>query len=125
MEALTPITQLVARRNPEVNVHHMHDPAQDRPVLEGMAYLRLKRQRLGRIFERFLEERLAPGGTVLVVACRRTWPCHTPGRQMSMSGWRSPGLGNSGDASNGGDHLTKGPGRYAVRYRRRNRLSGE
>ena len=81
METLAPITRLVARRNPEVSVYHMHDPAQDRPMLEGMAYLRLKRQRLGRIFERFLEERLAPGGTVLVVACRRTWPCHTIGER--------------------------------------------
>jgi hypothetical protein len=73
MEALAPTTRLVAQRNPDVSVYHMHDPAQDRPMVEGMAYLRLKRHRLGRAFERFLEERLAPGGTVLVVESTRTW----------------------------------------------------
>jgi hypothetical protein len=73
MEALAPTTRLVAERNPEVAVHHMHDPAQDRPMLEGMAYLRLKRRVLGRTSERFLEERLKPGGTILQVECSRTW----------------------------------------------------
>jgi hypothetical protein len=73
MEALAPTARLIAQRNPEVAVHHMHDPAQDRPMLEGMAYLRLKRRILGRTWERFLEERLAPGGTILVVECARTW----------------------------------------------------
>ena len=73
MEGLAPTVAAVARRNPEVSVYHMHDPAQDRPMLEGMAYLRLKRRVLGRTFERFLEERLAPGGTILVVEVARTW----------------------------------------------------
>jgi hypothetical protein len=71
--ARAPTTRLVAQRNPEVAVYHMHDPAQDRPMLEGMAYLRLKRRTLGRTWERFLEERLLPGGTVLAVECSRTW----------------------------------------------------
>jgi hypothetical protein len=48
MDALAPTARLVAARNPEVAVHHMHDPAQDRPMLEGMVYLRLKRRILGR-----------------------------------------------------------------------------
>jgi hypothetical protein len=81
MEALAPTVRLVARQNPEVVVYHMHDPAQDRPMLEGMAYLRLKRQRLGRSYERFLESRLAPGGTVLVVESSRTWRSFTLGER--------------------------------------------
>ena len=81
MEALAPIARAVARRNPEVMVYHMHDPAQDRPMLEGMAYLRLKRQRLGRVFERFLEERLAPGGTIISLECRRTWRSRSVGER--------------------------------------------
>jgi hypothetical protein len=79
MEALAPTTRMVSRNNPEVSVYHMHDPAQDRPMLEGMAYLRLKRRRLGRTFERFLEERLAPRGTILLLENSRTWRCHTVG----------------------------------------------
>jgi hypothetical protein len=73
MEALAPTVAAVAARNPEVSVYQMHDPAQDRPMLEGMAYLRLKRRVLGRTFERFIEERLAPGGTLLVMEVARTW----------------------------------------------------
>ncbi|WP_219419173.1 hypothetical protein [Pseudonocardia nigra] len=81
MQALAPTTRLVAHRNPEVAVYHMHDPAQDRPMLEGMAYLRLKRLTLGRTFERFLAERLAPGGTILVVEATRTWRSHAVGER--------------------------------------------
>jgi hypothetical protein len=81
MEALAPTTRLVAHRNPEVSVYHMHDPAQDRPMLEGMTYLRLKRHSLGRTFERFLEERLAPGGTVLLVEVTRRWRSRAVGER--------------------------------------------
>ncbi|WP_219420403.1 hypothetical protein [Pseudonocardia nigra] len=81
MEALAPTTRLVARRNPEVAVYHMHDPAQDRPMLEGMAYLRLKRRTLGRTLERFLAERLAPGGTILVVESTCTWRSRAVGER--------------------------------------------
>jgi hypothetical protein len=81
MEALAPTTRLVALHNPEVAVYHMHDPAQDRPMLEGMAYLRLKRRRLGRVFERFLAERLAPGGTILLVESAHTWRSRAVGQR--------------------------------------------
>ena len=73
MHALTPTTALIARNNPEASVYHMHDPAQDRPMLEAMAYMRLKRRRLGREYERFLEERLAPGATVIQLESTREW----------------------------------------------------
>jgi hypothetical protein len=33
--------------NPDVQVHHLHDPVQDRLMLEQMTYLRLKRLRFG------------------------------------------------------------------------------
>jgi hypothetical protein len=60
--------------NPEVQVHHMHDPVQDRLMLEQMTYFRLKRLRLGPTYERFLRESVAPGGTLLLVDCRQRWP---------------------------------------------------
>jgi hypothetical protein len=60
--------------NPEVQVHHMHDPVQDRLMLEQMIYFRLKRLRLGPTYERFLRESVAPGGTLLLVDCRQRWP---------------------------------------------------
>lgn len=73
MAALAPTVGQVAHHNPGVAVYHMHDPAQHRPILEAVAYLRLKRLRLGRAYERFLAERLAPGGTILQVECTRQW----------------------------------------------------
>jgi hypothetical protein len=60
--------------NPEVQVHHMHDPVQDRLMLEQMIYFRLKRLRLGRAYERFLRDTVEPGGTLLLLDCRRRWP---------------------------------------------------
>lgn len=61
--------------NPELQLHHMHDPNQDRLMIQRMAYFRVKRRRLGETYERFLEERLEPEGTIVLVDCRRTWPC--------------------------------------------------
>lgn len=81
MEALAPTTRLVAERNQRLAVYHMHDPAQDRPMLEAMAYLRLKRLSLGRPFEHFLEERLMPGGTILQVECSRDWRSRSVGER--------------------------------------------
>lgn len=60
--------------NPEVQVHHMHDPVQDRLMLEQMTYFRLKRLRLGPAYERVLRDAVEPGGTLLLLNCRRRWP---------------------------------------------------
>ncbi|MEV8312200.1 hypothetical protein AB0P36_34095 [Streptomyces flavidovirens] len=34
LEALAPSARMVAANNPDLTVHHMHDPAQDRPMLQ-------------------------------------------------------------------------------------------
>jgi hypothetical protein len=81
MHALAPTTRVISRNNPDVAVYHMHDPAQDRPMLEAMAYMRLKRLRLGREYERFLEERLAPGGTIIQFECTRDWRSRAVGER--------------------------------------------
>lgn len=62
------------RNNPDLQLHHMQDASQDRLMLSGMAYFRVKRRRLGETFERYLEETLPPGGTIFLVECRRSWP---------------------------------------------------
>ncbi|MFD6953210.1 hypothetical protein A6A08_20330 [Nocardiopsis sp. TSRI0078] len=73
MEALTPLAGKVAQNNPELSVYQMHDPAQDRPMLENMAYLRLKWRHLSHAYERFIEERLAPDAPVIQLECTRDW----------------------------------------------------
>lgn len=65
--------------NPELQLHHMHDPNQDRLMIRRMTYFRVKRRTLGAAYRRFLEERLEPGGTIFVVDCRARWPVHRVG----------------------------------------------
>src|SRR2546423_7577477 len=55
--------------NPDLVLHQMHDPNQDRLTLRRVAYFRVKRTRLGAAYERFLTQTLTPGGVVLLVEC--------------------------------------------------------
>lgn len=60
--------------NPELQLHHMHDPNQDRLSLQHMTYFRPKIHRLPAAYRRFLLERVRPGGVVLVADCTLRWP---------------------------------------------------
>jgi len=60
--------------NPDVQLHHMNDPVQDRLMIQRMAYFRVKRRRLGRAYENFLLRSLQPGGIIFVMDCRLKWP---------------------------------------------------
>lgn len=59
---------------PELALHHMHDPNQDRLMVRYMTYFRVKRRRLGETYEAFLEDVLEPGGTIFVLDCGCSWP---------------------------------------------------
>jgi hypothetical protein len=59
--------------NPELSLHHMVDPSQDRLMSREALYFRTKRLRLGRAFETFITEHLAPGGTLLTLECGLSW----------------------------------------------------
>lgn len=61
-------------RNPDVDLHHMHDANQDALSSSQMAYFRVKWRALPTAYERFLQDRLEPGGPVIVVHDRSTWP---------------------------------------------------
>lgn len=60
--------------NPHLQLHHMHDPNQDRLMVQHMTYFRVKMRRLGAAYERFLAERLPRGATLFVVDCQLKWP---------------------------------------------------
>jgi hypothetical protein len=60
--------------NPELELHHMFDPNQDRLMARRMAYFRVKRLKLGKTYARFLEENLSEGATLFVAECRLKWP---------------------------------------------------
>lgn len=59
--------------NDDIQLHHMHDAAQDRLMVRNLTYFRVKRRTLGAAYERFLCERLAPGGTIIVPDCGLQW----------------------------------------------------
>lgn len=60
--------------NPELILHHAHDPDHDRLMVRRMAYFRIKRRALGATYTRFLQEKLRSGATVYVVDCGLKWP---------------------------------------------------
>lgn len=60
--------------NPDLQLHHMYDPSQDRLTMRGMNYFRVKYLRLSAAYKRFIEKNLTRGGTIFLVECHRTWP---------------------------------------------------
>lgn len=68
-----PGKELLAR-NPDFQLHQLHDPNQDRLMVRHMLYFRLKWRVLPEPYRDFLERSLVPGGTILLVACRQSWP---------------------------------------------------
>jgi short-subunit dehydrogenase len=60
--------------NPDVQLHHMHDPNQDRLMLGYITYFRWKYRRLPQAYRDFITRSLEPDGTVIIVDCERRWP---------------------------------------------------
>ena len=65
--------RLLLKANPDIQLHHMHDPVQDRLMIQRMTYFRVKRLRLGPAYESFIEKSLEPGGTIFLVECDLKW----------------------------------------------------
>lgn len=61
-------------RNPGLQLHHMHDPVQDRLMVQRMSYFRFKRRVLGEAYERFIADWLEPGGLIILTECTLAWP---------------------------------------------------
>jgi hypothetical protein len=74
LEAFRRPAEVLLSRNPDLQLHHMHDSNQDRLMIQTMGYFRVKRTRLGPAWEWFLEKNLTPGGIILIVECGLTWP---------------------------------------------------
>ena len=69
-----PVAEALLASNPDLIVHHMSDPTNDRLTLARFSYFRVKRTALGKAYEQFLAEQVAPGGTVYVLDCSHRWP---------------------------------------------------
>src|SRR5918995_2925327 len=63
-QSIAPARRLL-EANPDLAVYQLHDPVNDRPVLNHAAYFRVKRRTLGDAYREFLDRTLATGGTLL------------------------------------------------------------
>lgn len=66
--------RILLDNNPELILHHAHDPDHDRLMVRRMAYFRVKRRVLGETYSRYLEDKLRSGATVYIVDCDLKWP---------------------------------------------------
>ncbi|MEW5894203.1 MAG: hypothetical protein AB1650_00350 [Candidatus Omnitrophota bacterium] len=60
--------------NPDLQTTQMHDPVQDRLMIQKMGYFRIKKMRLGKIYEKFILENLKMPAVFMTVECRLLWP---------------------------------------------------
>ena len=74
MQAMMPAGRALLEANPDLALHHMHDPVQDRLMIARMTYFRVKFLRLPGPYRAFLDSCLAPGSTVVPVDCTLSWP---------------------------------------------------
>lgn len=72
-QAMEPARKLLDA-NPNLQLHHMQDPVQDRLMLRLMTYFRVKRLSLGPAYEMFIRGNLRPGGTIFLMECEQRWP---------------------------------------------------
>ena len=57
--------------HPDIAVHHMQDPVQDRLMLHSMGYYRLKHRRLPASYRDALARWLPRGATLYIVNCTK------------------------------------------------------
>src|SRR5690606_28133124 len=60
--------------NPSLQLHHMMDPNQDRPMLKKTSYFRVKQLRLTEAYKKFILQNLNKDGTLYIVNCRKKVP---------------------------------------------------
>lgn len=117
LDTLRPAGEVFLRANPGMALHHMHDANQDRLMIAGMSYFRVKWRALPEAYRRFIAERLAPGGTVVVVDCGQRWPITTAGdRYVFQHG--AIGGATAEEFRFGGPRVAGYLARYGSPYRR-------
>ncbi len=106
MEWGKPIAEAIHAKNPELSMHQMHDPVQDRLMVRKMGYFRMKRRTLGNVYERFIQKNLIPGGSLFLCECNYRW------NKTKVSDFHYFQVGGLGDVSdqeylNGSDRVKK------------------
>ena len=68
------VAPALLERNPDITLHHMHDPLQDELMSRWMSYFRVKWRALPTAYTDLVRNRLRPGGQVIMVDDTSTWP---------------------------------------------------
>ena len=68
------VAPALLERNPDIALHHMHDPLQDELMSRWMSYFRVKWRALPTAYADLVRSRLRPGGQVIMVDDTSTWP---------------------------------------------------
>jgi hypothetical protein len=66
--------RILLENNPGLQIHQMHDPVQDRLMVERMAYFRIKKLNLGGWYKNFIRSFVENGSTLFTIECNLTWP---------------------------------------------------
>lgn len=88
------LARRMARRNPDIHLVAHCDPIHDRPVLIFINHIRAKLLSVPRAYERFIADRLEPGGTVALINCTYPWLQYRVGPRIS---YQIGGLGGVPD----------------------------
>ena len=112
-----PAGEALMAGNPDVVVHHMHDPNQDRLMLHTMAYYRLKFRRLPAAYRDLLVGTLGPGATLYTVECGTAWPVTRLGERYVFQ-FGAVGGATVDEYFRGGPRVRAYLGRYGVRRER-------
>ncbi|MGE5525271.1 MAG: hypothetical protein ACM3SS_16275, partial [Rhodospirillaceae bacterium] len=105
-------SEIFLRANPDVQLHHLNDPSQDRLMIQRMTYFRFKKLTLGPAYESFLRACLEPGGTIFVVDCELEWPVTRLGDRHFFQ-FGALGGPTADEYHHGGSRVTD----YLTRYR--------
>lgn len=107
-----PVVKALLETHPELSIHHMHDPNQDRLMLQTMSYFRLKLRRLPRSYRDFLVRCLPRGGTLYIGRCTLRWPV-TRTSERSIFQFGAVGGATHDEYFHGGERTRA----YFARYR--------
>jgi hypothetical protein len=69
----TEMAKIILENNPDLHVVNHYDPIHDRFMVPYVSYLRMKLLTLPEPYQRFIEHRLRPGGTILFADSRYGW----------------------------------------------------
>lgn len=103
--------------NPDVQLHHMHDPSQDRLMSPLVTYFRFKYRRLPPAYRAFLDRWLEPQGTIVIVDCRHRWPVTRLGERHVFQ-FGAIGGPTKEEYFHGGERVEQYLARYGSTFRR-------